>query len=109
MEFVAATAGAAPAAGRPLEGIRVLAVEQMQALPYATQLLARLGADVVKIESPAGDLGRGSLPAMVDPQGRRVGATFLRNNFNKRSIAIDLRSAEGRDLALQLAPHFDVV
>ena len=96
--------------GKPLEGVRVLALEQMQALPYATQLLSRLGADVVKIESPnGGDSGRGSTPAMADPQGRRVGATFLRNNFNKRSMCIDLRSPEGRELALALAPRFDVV
>src|ERR1700754_4904768 len=86
--------------GKPLDGVRILALEQMQALPYATQLLSRLGADVVKIESPhGGDLGRGSLPAMTDPEGRRIGATFLRNNFNKRSMCIDLRQAEGRQLA----------
>ena len=95
---------------RPLEGVRILALEQMQALPFATQLLGRLGADVVKIEAPGGgDLGRGSLPAMTDPEGRLVGATFLRNNLSKRSIAIDLKSQEGRALVLELAPHFDVV
>jgi crotonobetainyl-CoA:carnitine CoA-transferase CaiB-like acyl-CoA transferase len=104
-----ANAGAA-ANGKPLDGVRVLALEQMQALPYATQLLARLGADVVKVEHPkGGDLGRGSTPAMVDPEGRNVGATFLRNNLDKRSICIDLKSPEGRDLVLRLAPHFDVV
>ncbi len=100
----------AAANGRPLDGVRILALEQMQALPFATQLLARLGADVIKVEHPkGGDSGRGSLPAMADPEGRRVGATFLRNNLNKRSIAIDLKSPEGRQLVLDLAPRFDVV
>jgi crotonobetainyl-CoA:carnitine CoA-transferase CaiB-like acyl-CoA transferase len=108
MEHAGADSGIAPAAGRPLEGIRVLAVEQMQALPYATQLLARLGADVVKVEPLTGDLGRASLPAMADPDGRRVGATFLRNNFSKRSICVDLKKPEGRRLVLDLAPKFDV-
>ena len=96
--------------GKPLDGIRVLALEQMQALPYATQLMARLGAEVVKVEPPiTGDSGRGSLPAMTDPDGRRVGATFLRNNLSKRSICVDLKTPEGRDLVLRLAPRFDVV
>ncbi|HEY3844333.1 MAG TPA: CaiB/BaiF CoA-transferase family protein [Acidimicrobiales bacterium] len=108
MELVTGDAGQALAAGRPLEGIRVLAVEQMQALPYATQLLSRFGADVVKIEPITGDLGRASLPAMADPQGRRVGATFLRNNLNKRSMCVDLKQPEGRELVLSLAPKFDV-
>ncbi len=100
----------ASGAGKPLDGVRILALEQMQALPYATQLLARLGADVVKVEHPrGGDLGRGSLPAMTDPEGRSVGATFLRNNLNKRSIGIDLKSDAGRDLVLRLAPRFDIV
>jgi len=101
-----ANAAAAPN-GKPLDGVRVLALEQMQALPYATQLLARLGAEVVKIEHPnGGDLGRGSQPAMTDPEGRHVGATFLRNNLGKRSICIDLKTDAGRRLVLDLAPRF---
>lgn len=96
--------------GKPLDGVRVLAVEQMQALPYATQLLAQLGADVVKVEPPGrGDAGRHSQPALTDKDGRRVGATYLRNNLGKRSIAIDLKHADGRALFEKLAPHFDVV
>lgn len=101
---------AAASFGKPLDGVRVLALEQMQALPWATQLLARLGADVVKVEHPrGGDSGRGAVPAMTDPDGRSVGATFLRNNLNKRSICIDLKSPEGRQLVLDLASRFDVV
>jgi len=97
-------------AGRPLEGVRILALEQMQALPFATQLLGRLGADVVKVEPlGGGDSGRGSLPAMTDPDGRRVGATFLRNNLGKRSICVNLKDPRGRDLVLRLAPRFDVI
>ncbi|WCO66067.1 CaiB/BaiF CoA-transferase family protein [Iamia majanohamensis] len=96
--------------GKPLDGVRILALEQMQALPWATQLLARLGADVVKVEAiGTGDQGRGSLPAMTDPEGRRVGATFLRTNLGKRSTCIDLRSERGRQLVLDMAPQFDVV
>jgi formyl-CoA transferase len=97
------------AAGKPLDGVRVLAVEQMQALPYATQLLAHLGADVVKVEPPAGDAGRLSQPALTDRDGRRVGATYLRNNLGKRSLVIDLKRPEGRALLERLVPHFDVV
>ncbi|HEX4820332.1 MAG TPA: CoA transferase [Acidimicrobiales bacterium] len=94
---------------KPLDGVRILAAEQMQALPYATQLLARLGADVVKVEPRSGEAGRGAQPSMLDPEGRVVGATFLRNNLNKRSVAIDLKSPRGRDLFLDLVPNFDVV
>jgi crotonobetainyl-CoA:carnitine CoA-transferase CaiB-like acyl-CoA transferase len=96
--------------GKPLEGVRVLALEQMQALPFATQLLARLGADVVKVESPnGGDSGRAAQPGFPDPDGRNIGATFSRNNFNKRSICIDLKHPRGRALVLALAPRFDIV
>lgn len=100
----------AQAYGKPLDGVRILAAEQMQALPFGTQLLARLGAEVVKVEHPVqGESGRGALPAMTDPTGHRAGATFLRNNLNKRSVGIDLKAPAGRDLFLALAPKFDVV
>ena len=105
-----ANADAAPN-GKPLDGVRVLAAEQMQALPFATQLLARLGAEVVKVEHPAlGGVGaRGAAPSMKDPQGRTVGATFLRNNLNKRSVGLDLKHPAGKELFIELAGRFDVV
>jgi crotonobetainyl-CoA:carnitine CoA-transferase CaiB-like acyl-CoA transferase len=96
-------------AARPLDGITILALEQMQALPYATQLLARLGADVIKVEPPGGESGRASFPAIADPEGRSVGITFLRNNLGKRSITVDLKQPAGRDLVLRLAATADVV
>ncbi|MGA4543745.1 CaiB/BaiF CoA transferase family protein [Uniformispora flossi] len=96
--------------GKPLDGIRVLAIEQMQALPFATQMLARFGAEVIKVESPGtGDSGRGSLPAMSDPDGRKVGITFLRNNLGKRSMTVDLKNPEGLALVRELAKKADIV
>lgn len=93
--------------GKPLDGVRILAVEQMQALPWGTQLLARLGAEVVKIEHPTeGESGRSSLPAMRDPEGRLVGCTYIRNNLGKKSVGVDLK--KGRDLILDLAGKFDI-
>lgn len=93
----------------PLSGVRILALEQMAALPYATQLMGWLGADVVKVEHPAGgESGRGATPSVPDPQGRSMGATFLRNNLGKRSVAIDTRQEAGRELVRRLAGRFDV-
>ena len=81
----------------------------MAALPFATQLLGRLGAEVVKIEHPvSGDSGRGATPWIEDPDGRRVGATFLRSNLGKRSIGVNTKTDEGRDLVLDLIGKFDV-
>ncbi len=110
MELGAITNPDAVHYGKPLDGVRILALEQMQALPYATQLLARLGAEVVKVESvKGGDLGRGSQPGITDPDGRFVGATYLRNNLDKKSICVDLKAPEGKQLILDLAPKFDIV
>jgi crotonobetainyl-CoA:carnitine CoA-transferase CaiB-like acyl-CoA transferase len=64
---------------RPLTGVRILAIEQMQAMPFATQLLAHLGAEVVKVEHPVhGEAGRASAPRIRDIDGLEVGATYLR-------------------------------
>src|SRR3546814_11418392 len=95
--------------GKPLDGVRVLAVEQMQALPYATQLLARLGADVVKVERPGGgDLARSSQPAMTDPAGRELGATFLRHNPQQRSHFNHRAPPAARRPILPLTPALPV-
>jgi crotonobetainyl-CoA:carnitine CoA-transferase CaiB-like acyl-CoA transferase len=94
--------------GKPLDGVRILAIEQMQALPWGTQMLARLGAEVVKVEHPtAGESGRGALPAVLDPEGRKVGGLFIRNNLGKKSVGIDLK--KGRELILDMAGKYDVV
>ncbi len=86
-----------------LDGMRVLDMTQYEAGPSCTQLLAWLGADVVKVEKPgAGDPGR-MLAAGKDPS-----AYFLYWNANKRSIALDLEKPEGRALLLGLLPHYDV-
>ena len=96
--------------GKPLDGIRILAIEQMQSLPYATQLMGRMGAEVVKIEHPVrGDLGRGSTPGITDPGGRPVGGTYLRNNLNKRSVGMDLKNPKAIDLIRRMIPRFDVL
>ena len=99
-----------PDSGRPLDGVRVLSLEQMQALPFATQLLARLGAKVIKVEQVGrGDAGRASTPAITRENGEAIGATFLRNNLNKDSVAIDLESQRGRQIVLDLSAEVDVV
>ena len=63
----------------------------------------------MKVEPLTGESGRGALPRMLDPQGQPVGSTFLRNNLGKRSISVDLKHPEGRELILSIAPHFDVI
>ena len=94
----------------PLEGVRVLAIEQMQAVPFATQLMAHLGAEVVKLEHPVhGESGRSSAPSIPDIDGRQTGATFLRNNLGKKSVGIDLKDPKGVELVKQLVPHYDVL
>jgi len=86
----------------PLEGIRVLDLTRYLAGPFCTQLLADYGADVVKIESPRGR-------ELRVPGQDRDSYFFLSANRGKRSLAIDLKRAEGRALFERLLPEFDVV
>jgi crotonobetainyl-CoA:carnitine CoA-transferase CaiB-like acyl-CoA transferase len=91
----------------PLEGVRVVAVEQFGAGPWATLQLADLGADIIKIEDPgaAGDVGR-YVPPFQDGEDSLFFETF---NRGKRSIALDLRNADGRAVFHDLVRHSDAV
>jgi formyl-CoA transferase len=93
----------------PLSGISILAAEQMHALPHATQLLALMGAEVIKVEPLSGESGRSGRPSIADADGRDTGSTFIRNNLGKSSLALDLKSDAGRALFLRLAEGVDAV
>jgi len=94
---------------RPLEGIRVIGLEQYIAGPYCTLLLADAGAEVIKIERPGlGDRRRG-IPPYAETSSGPVGAGFLSYNRNKKSVALDLKTEEGRDAYRELVAASDVV
>ncbi len=94
----------------PLTGIRVLDLSRVLAGPWCTQLLADLGADVIKIERPgAGDDTRHWGPPWHGEGERRVAAYFLSANRGKRSAAIDFATEEGAELVRRLAMQCDVV
>jgi crotonobetainyl-CoA:carnitine CoA-transferase CaiB-like acyl-CoA transferase len=91
----------------PLSGIRVIDFTQVMMGPVATQTLADYGADVIKIEKPGtGDLSRTSFPN--DPAGL-LGPVYCSLNRNKRSVALDTRSPEGRNVVFKLIETADVV
>jgi crotonobetainyl-CoA:carnitine CoA-transferase CaiB-like acyl-CoA transferase len=92
----------------PLAGIRVIDFTHFIAGPLATMMLADMGADVVKVEAiGAGDAYRYYPPA--HPDDATLGAPYLWCNRNKRSIALDLKSAEGQQIARELIAGADVV
>lgn len=80
----------------PLDGIRVIDVSRVLAGPFATMLLADLGADVIKIEPPDGDETRTWGPPWWGDAGHRRSAYFASVNRNKRSVVLDLRTDEGQ-------------
>jgi crotonobetainyl-CoA:carnitine CoA-transferase CaiB-like acyl-CoA transferase len=96
-------------ASGPLDGLRVLDVTQALAGPYCTMLLADLGADVIKVEPPGGDMTRFSGPYTEEDTEKAFGGYFASINRNKRSIALDLKSDADRALFLRLVPSVDVV
>ena len=95
----------------PLAGIRVIDLSTVLAGPYCTMVLADLGADVVKIEPPDGDATRGWGPPWVGDvtAGTRTAAYFLAVNRNKRSLRLDLRSADGRAVLRRALEGADVL
>ena len=94
----------ARAAG-PLEGVRVIDLTQFVLGPYCTQTLGDLGADVIKVEEPAGDRQRANGKA---PKSQTMGPTFVALNRNKRSVALDLKGEPGRKSLRRLVATGDI-
>jgi succinyl-CoA:mesaconate CoA transferase len=91
----------------PLKDVRVLDLTQMLAGPFATMILADLGADVIKIEPPRGDMTRPNPPHMKEDED--YGGYFNSVNRNKRSLVIDLKSEEGKATFREMVEDADVV
>jgi crotonobetainyl-CoA:carnitine CoA-transferase CaiB-like acyl-CoA transferase len=92
------------AATGPLQGIRVVDISSSYAAPTTSMYLGDMGADVIKIEPPRGDDSRGWGPPFLNGEA----AWFLSVNRNKRSVCVDLRELEGRDLLFRLLERADV-
>ena len=93
-----------PRQDAPLAGVRVLDCSRVLAGPYCTVLLSFLGADVVKVEDFRGDEGR-----QWPPHQDGMGSSFLALNANKKSIAVDLKAAQGAEIVRDLARSADVL
>jgi crotonobetainyl-CoA:carnitine CoA-transferase CaiB-like acyl-CoA transferase len=92
----------------PFADVRVLDLTEHIAGPYATKLFADFGADVIKVERPGGDPARKLGPFRGEP-GPETSGTFFYFNTNKRSVVLDLKTAEGRAAFLRLVDRADVV
>ena len=91
-------------ANTALGGIRILDLTSVVFGPYASQILADYGADVIKVESPAGDTSRNTGPS-IEPG---LSAVFLGSNRNKRSIVLDLKQEADRNALLTLVDQADI-
>src|SRR5882757_9173899 len=88
---------------KPLAGIRVIELANFIAGPLCGTLLADMGADVVKIEPPKGDMGRAMPPVSHDES-----VSFVALNRNKRSLVLDLKQPQACEILLRLAGRSDV-
>ena len=94
----------------PLAGLKVLELARVLAGPWAGQIFADLGGEVIKVESPAGDdTRRWGPPAIDNGDGTSDAAYFHACNRGKRSIVVDFRKPEGREIVHRLAGRADVV
>ncbi len=98
-------AGQPAGATGPLTGVRILDLTAVVLGPLATQILGDFGAEVIKVETLEGDLLRAN-GVLRNPN---MGSVFLALNRNKRSLAVDLKSSEGKDIVRRLIPTVDVV
>lgn len=89
---------------RPLAGVRVLDLTRVLAGPHAARMLCDLGAEVIKVEPPEGDITRTTWPRI-----NSVSSYFAQQNVGKRCVSIDLDHEAGRELVRRLAEHCDVV
>ena len=95
---------------RPLDGIRVISLGQYMSAPYCTLLLADAGAEVIKIERPGkGDPRRAIPPFAEGADGAKVAGGFMAYNRNKQSLALNMRSEDGKEVFRKLAMTSDVV
>lgn len=92
-------------AGGPLEGVRIVDLTAVVVGPMATQTLADYGAEVIKVETPAGDILRDLNGRAITP---RMSSKFLHLNRNKRSLVLDLKQTAGREALLRLIARADV-
>jgi len=90
----------------PLEGVRILELTSVVMGPYACQILADMGAEVIKVEPPSGDTNR-NLGAYRN--NKDMAALFLTCNRNKRDIVLDLKSDEGKEICLKLVKESDII
>jgi CoA:oxalate CoA-transferase len=88
----------------PLEGLRVIDFTRVLAGPHCTKALRDLGADVVKIEPPSGDVGRVGLPIVGD-----LGLYYVQQNAGKRNISVDLNFPEAREIVANLCRDADII
>ncbi|MFC1664027.1 CaiB/BaiF CoA transferase family protein [Pseudomonadota bacterium] len=94
---------------RPLSGIRVIGFEQYMAGPYCTMLLADAGAEVIKIERPGTGDPRRSMPPFGEKDGHKKAAGFMGYNRNKKSLTLDFRTPEGKQIVESLVKKSDVL